>query len=176
MILSKSEYISHIGILLPDNSTQEISPRDLRVSLIDLIDSTHMFLENVDVNSLNFATPEVRTTKAGQLALQKLHLAGRSSIDNTAIGYYALGANYATSGNTAVGSFALGCNLTGNHNIGVGLNSTAGNVNGSGNIGIGNYTLYSNRYGDYNIAIGHGAGNFLGERTDHTLSIGVRCW
>jgi len=173
MILSKSEYITHIGVLLPDNSTQEISPRDLRVSLIDLIDSTHRFLEDTELNTLNFSTPDLRTTKAGELALQKLSLAGRSSADNTAVGYYALGANYASSGNTAVGSYALGCNLTGNHNIGVGLNSTAGNVNGSGNIGIGNYTLYSNRYGDFNIAIGHGAGHFLGDRADYTLSVGV---
>tara|TARA_Y100001972_G_scaffold119448_1_gene160767 strand:+ start:1210 stop:3663 length:2454 start_codon:yes stop_codon:yes gene_type:complete len=173
MILSKSEYITHIGVLLPDNSTQEISPRDLRVSLVDLVDSTHRFLEGTELNSLNFSTPDIRTTKAGSLALGKLSLAGRSSADNTALGYYALGASYATSGNTALGSYALGCNLTGNHNIGVGLNSTAGNVNGSGNIGVGNYTLYSNKYGDFNIAIGHGAGHFLGDRTDYTLSIGV---
>ena len=46
MILSKSEYISSINVLLKDNSTQEISPADVRNSLIDLVDSVHNFLDN----------------------------------------------------------------------------------------------------------------------------------
>ena len=44
-ILSKSEYIAKINGLLPDNSTQQISPEDLRESLVDLIDSVHLFLD-----------------------------------------------------------------------------------------------------------------------------------
>ena len=87
MILSKSEYISKIQGLLPDNATQQISPEDLRESLIDLIDSVHLFLDGHKISTSNFSSPDYRTTKGGDLALGKLHLANRLSIDNTAYGY-----------------------------------------------------------------------------------------
>ena len=173
MILSKSEYISKIQGLLPDNATQQISPEDLRESLIDLIDSVHLFLDGKKISTSNFSSPEYRTTKGGDLALGKLNLANRLSIDNTAYGYYSLGANYSSSGNTAVGSYALGCNLQGTHNVAVGFNALAGNVNGSGNIGLGNFSLLSNKHGDFNIAIGHGAGHFVDSNTDNKFYLGI---
>ena len=161
MILSKSAYLTKIDGLLPDNSTQQISPQDLRESLVDLVDSVHLFLDGQKINTSNFSSPDVRTTIGGDYALEKINLVNRVSVDNTAFGYYALGANYVSSGNTALGSYALGCNLQGTHNVGVGLNALGGNVNGSGNIGIGNFSLLSNKHGDYNIAIGHGAGHYV---------------
>jgi hypothetical protein len=167
MILSKSDYLSKITSLLPDNSTQQISPEDLRESLVDLVDSVHMFLVGQEINTSNFSSPDTRTTIGGDLALEKINLVNRVSVDNTAYGYYALGANFVSSGNTAVGSYALGCNLQGTHNTAIGLNALGGNVNGSGNIGIGNFSLLSNKHGDYNIAIGHGAGHFV--RSDDNL-------
>ena len=89
MILSKSEYIEKINSLLQDNSTQLISPLDLRISLRDLADSVHLFTDGNEIVSANFATPDTRSTIAGELALGKLKYAGRSSVDKSAIGYYA---------------------------------------------------------------------------------------
>ena len=45
MILTKSEYIAKINSLLEDNSTQLISPLDIRISLRDLVDSVHLFTD-----------------------------------------------------------------------------------------------------------------------------------
>tara|TARA_Y100001938_G_C8076666_1_gene426535 strand:+ start:555 stop:2216 length:1662 start_codon:yes stop_codon:yes gene_type:complete len=160
MILTKSDYLAKINGLLPDNSTQQISPEDLRESLTDLVDSVHLFLDGKEINTANFSSPDYRTTLGGDLALEKINLVNRLSIDNTAFGYYALGANYVSSGNTALGSYALGCNLDGTHNVAVGLNALGGNVKGSGNVGIGNFSLLTNKHGSYNIAIGHGAGHY----------------
>ena len=71
MILSKSEYLASIKELLPDNSTQQISPEDLRTSLTDLVDSVHKFLEGHAVTAANIASPDTRTTRVGSLALDK---------------------------------------------------------------------------------------------------------
>ena len=67
MILTKSEYLSSIQTLLPDNSTQLISPLDLRTSLINLVDSVTNFIDG-DINADNFSTPEILTTRAIQSA------------------------------------------------------------------------------------------------------------
>ena len=56
MILTKSDYISNINILLKDNSTQLISPLDVRTSLTDLVDSVHLFTDGVNILS---AIPEL---------------------------------------------------------------------------------------------------------------------
>ena len=172
MILSKSEYLSSINVLLQDNSTQQISPADVRVSLIDLVDSVHNFLDDKEINTSNFSTPDTRTTRGGDEALGKLNLTGRTSVDNSAFGYYALGANYTGSENTALGSHALGCNLLGTHNVAVGFNAVAGNVTGSGNVGVGNFSLQTTRKGSFNIAIGHGAGHYIGEDSSHNFYVG----
>ena len=171
-ILSKSEYLSSINSLLPDNSTQQISPADVRESLVNLIDSVHNFLDDRKINTQNFSSPDIRTTRGGDLALGKLGLVHRHSYDNTAYGYYALGGNYQSSGNTALGSSALGCNLQGDHNVAVGMNAIAGNVLGSGNIGVGNFSLQSTRNGSMNIAIGHGAGHYIGQNSSHKFYLG----
>ncbi|MDC0297285.1 hypothetical protein OAK92_01795 [Crocinitomicaceae bacterium] len=171
MILTKAEYIASIQALLPDNSTQEISPLDLRTSLINLSDSVHLFLADKNLSSLNFDTPDTRTTKGGDFALSSMFLAGRSSVDNSAFGYASLRQNYDGSGNTAVGAFSQSCNLYGYANTAVGFQSVAGNVTGSHNVGVGNYTLNNNRNGDYNIALGHAAGWYLGPDDSNFLCI-----
>tara|TARA_B100002019_G_scaffold264289_1_gene252990 strand:+ start:13121 stop:14722 length:1602 start_codon:yes stop_codon:yes gene_type:complete len=171
-ILTKAEYISYINTVLPDNSTQEISPLDVRNSLINLADSVGNLTEGLELKSSNFRTPDVRTTIAGETALSKIDLPGRSSVDNTAVGYFSLGGNYTGSGNTAVGTFAQSCNLYGNGNSSVGYLSQAANVTGSGNVSIGSYSLHNNKRGSLNIAIGHGASYFLGPEESYVLSIG----
>jgi len=171
MKFTKAEYITSINGLLPDNATQEISPLDVRTSLIDLVDSVPNFLAGNEINATNFATPNTRTTLAGNFALANMFLAGRTSVDNSAIGYASLRNNYNGSGNTAVGSYSLSCNLYGSSNTAVGHLSLAGNTIGSGNIGIGNYTLFNNKNGDFNIAIGHGAGWYLPTGSDYTFIV-----
>lgn len=171
MILTRAEYIASIQALLPDNSTQEISPLDLRTSLINLSDSVHLFLADKNITSKNFDTPDTRTTKGGDFALSSMFLAGRSSVDNSAYGYASLRQNYDGSGNTAIGAFSQSCNLYGIANTSVGFQSAGGNITGSHNVGIGNYTLNNNRDGDYNIAIGHGAGWYLGPAESNVLCI-----
>lgn len=173
MILTKSEYLQKINDLLQDNSTQLISPLDLRISFRDLVDSVHLFTEGAEINSANFATPDTRSTLAGELALSKLKYAGRSSVDNSAFGYYSLGANYDGSQNTSIGSHSLGCNLHGTYNTAVGFNTIAGNTVGSGNTAIGSMALQSLRTGSFNIAIGHGAGSHIPTGENYKFYLGV---
>ena len=59
-VLSKSEYLTKIQGLLPDNSTQQISPEDLRESLVDLIDSVHLFLDGKKITCLLYTSPSPR--------------------------------------------------------------------------------------------------------------------
>ena len=182
MIFTKAEYIVSINGLLPDNATQEISPLDLRTSLINLIDSVPEFMIGTKLNTTNFATPDVRTTKAGEFALSNMFLAGRTSVDNAAFGYASLRNNYSGSGNTAIGSYSLACNLYGSSNSALGLLSLGGNTIGSGNVGLGSFTLHNNKQGDFNIAIGHGAGWHIGPNSDYNfvvsaspISVGSTC-
>lgn len=164
MILTREQYIEFINQLLPDNSTRQISPADLRESLINLVDSVRNFV--VDFDAIN-----VRTTKGGELAISKSDLPGRYNEDNSAFGYYSMGGNYNGIKNTSVGSYALGCNLYGSHNVAVGYNALAGTVDGSGNVAIGNNSLRTNRNGDFNIAIGNGAGYYIGPNENYKLYI-----
>ena len=171
MILSKAEYISSINSLLPDNGTQEISPLDLRTSLINLIDSVPNFINGTRISTANFNTPDTRTTLAGDQSLRNMFLAGRTSVDNSAFGYASLRNNYTGSGNTAVGSYSLSCNFYGDSNTAIGLSSLAGNTTGSGNVGLGSYTLHNNKKGHFNVAIGHGAGWYIGQEVDYTFVV-----
>lgn len=172
MILTRAEYLASISSLLPDNATQEISPLDVRTSLINLVDSVHNFMDGKVLNTKNFASPDIRTTKAGDLALSQMFLAGRSSVDNSALGYASLRNNYNGSQNTAVGSYALSCNLYGSGNTAVGYQALVGNVTGSGNVGVGNHTMHHARYGNYNIAVGHGAGWYYGPNQNYRFVLG----
>ena len=173
MILTKSEYLSKINILLKDNSTQQISPLDVRTSLSDLVDSVHLFMDGSEIVSSNFATPDTRTTRAGELALGKLQYAGRSSEDNSAFGYYALGANYNGDCNTALGSHSMGCNMYGAYNTAVGYTSVSNNTIGSGNLGVGAFAAQNNRTGHFNIGIGHGAGAYMASGDSYKFYLGV---
>jgi len=160
MILSKTEYIQKMKGLLPDNSRQEISPEDLRTTLIDLTDSVVNFLDGQIITADNFASAETRSTKAGLLTLDKLDQPYRTTVDNSAFGYSALFGNYTGYENTALGSHSLSCNLMGRGNTAAGFQSLAGNTVGTGNIGVGSFSLNNNKAGNLNIAIGHGAGYY----------------
>ena len=160
MILSKQDYIASINTLLPDNSTQQISPLDIRTSLINLVDSVANLIDG-DICADNFCTPEYRNTRGGVLSLSQLELAGRSAYDSSAYGYASLKNSYNGLENTAIGAYSLSCSLYGNNNTALGFSALTGKVNGSGNVGLGSYTLANNRQGSFNIAIGHGAGQYM---------------
>ena len=172
MILTRAEYLASISALLPDNATQEISPLDLRTSLLNLADSVHNLMDGKVLNTKNFASPDIRTTKAGDLALSQMSFAGRSSVDNSALGYASLRNNYNGSQNTAIGSYALSCSLYGSGNTAVGYQALVGQVTGTGNVGVGNHTMHHTRHGNYNIAIGHGAGWYYGPNQNYRFVLG----
>ena len=83
MIKSKSELVNTINSELADNSIGDISPRDIRHNLIDIIDSVHNLLTDKEVNTLNFGTPDHTSVRFGEDSLAKLDLAGYSTSGNT---------------------------------------------------------------------------------------------
>ena len=85
-IRTKSDYLEYIANILPDNTSRQISPADLRSAFTDLTDSVGVILGDTTLSSKNFASEDTRTTIAGDLALSQISLAGRSSIDNSAFG------------------------------------------------------------------------------------------
>ena len=172
MIVDKLTIVNTIKTEIPDNSTGQISPRDVRHNLLDIIDSVHLFTADHNLLAKNFSTPATRTTRAGDLAIGKLHLQAYSSVDNSAYGYSALAENYDGQRNTAIGSQALSCSLYGQDNTAVGYQAIAGNVFGSGNVALGNLALYSNKLGNFNIAIGHGAGYYVGTNQSYRFYVG----
>ena len=96
MKLDKQTLAQNIGTDLQDNSTGQISPRDVRTNLLNIIDSIwgETFTSGVNVNFANIGTHATRTTKIGELALSKLGHPSYTSVDNTAVGYSALAQNY----------------------------------------------------------------------------------
>ena len=74
-VLSKSAFINQINSLLADNSTRQISPLDLRTSFIDLVDSLGNLVNDAELNSANFSTPDTRTTVGGEQALSEIEKA-----------------------------------------------------------------------------------------------------
>jgi len=172
-IQDKSTLVSNINRDLADNATQDISPRDVRQNLLDVIDSVHNLTDGQDLTGKNFSTPAVRTTRGGQESLSKLHLDGYISIDNTAYGYSSLSNNYIGSGNTAIGAYSNSCNLYGSNNASLGYASLGINVYGDKNVALGSYSLHGTRHGDFNVAIGHGAGYYIGSGDHYKFYLGA---
>jgi hypothetical protein len=171
MILSKLKLVENIVNEISDNSTGQISPMDIRHNLLDIIDSVHLLTIGHNLKGANFDTPATRTTRAGELSLEKLGLEGYFSVDNSAFGYAALRSNYQGVRNTAAGSHALGCNVFGEDNAALGHSALGGNTVGFANVGIGNYSLSNNKEGNFNIAIGHAAGYYVDKNTSNKLFI-----
>jgi len=169
MTLSRYDYYNLLQSYLPDNSSQQISPQDIRTVLTDLVDSIPNFLIDRELSTLNLGSPDIRSTRVGDFALDN----NTYNEDNSAFGYYALSANYSGVRNTSIGSYSLGCSLYGNDNVAVGFSTSAGNLNGSGNVAIGNYALRNNKYGDFNIAIGHGAGALIDQNANYKFFLGA---
>lgn len=171
MILSKGLLVENIFTEISDNSTGEISPHDIRHNLIDIIDSIHLLSANENISSKNLDTFGDGNTRLGIDTLRKAYISGYNSIDNTAIGSFALKSNAQGERNTALGSSALTCNINGSDNVGLGYHALAGTTVGISNIGLGNYTLNFNRNGNFNIAIGHGAGYYVSDEDDYRFFV-----
>ena len=169
---SENDFILSLNNFLPDNSSEEVSPKDVRDVFTNAVDSTHRFLELHSIKALNIESAHLRQTKVGELALDNLDLAYESGVDNTAIGYSSIRGNVYGKQNTALGSYSLSCNLDGNYNTAIGFSSVVGNVEGHGNVGLGLKTLYGLRNGDFNIAIGHGAGYYVGKSDSYQFYLG----
>lgn len=163
MILSKEKLVENIFLEISDNSTGEISPHDIRHNLIDIIDSIHLLSANENISSKNLDTFDQGNTRLGVETLRKAYISGYNSVDNTAIGSFALKSNAQGQRNTALGSNSLTCNINGSDNIGLGFHALAATTIGTSNIGLGNYSLNFSRKGNFNIAIGHGAGYYVSE-------------
>ena len=170
---SENGYISSLDNYLPDNTSQQISPKDIRDSLINLVDSSHRFLELHNAKALNIESADLRQTRVGELSLSKTNLAYENGEDNSAFGYAALHGNVFGDANTGLGSYALSCNLDGDYNVAVGFSSLIGNLDGKGNVGVGTKTLYHNRRGNYNVAIGHGAGYYTSQNDNYKFYLGA---
>lgn len=170
---SENGFLESLDQFLPDNSTQQISPKDVRDTFTNLVDSAQNFLIPHEIIALNIGSYDYRQTKLGLESLDQTSLSYESGVDNTAIGYYALHNNVYGQRNTGVGSYALSCNLDGDDNVSLGFRSLMGNVEGVGNVAIGNNSLYQTRRGSYNIALGHGAGYYIGENDNYQFYIGA---
>ena len=171
MILSKLNLVENIVNEISDNSSGQISPYDIRHNLLDIIDSVHLLTIGQPLSASNFGTPSTRTTRAGELTIDKLGLEGYFSVDNSAFGYAALRSNYQGVRNTAAGSHALSCNIFGEDNVAIGHAALGGNTVGFANVGLGNYSLTNNKEGNFNIAIGHAAGYYADKNTNNKLFI-----
>jgi len=169
---SENDFILSLDNYLPDNSTQQISPKDIRDSLVNLVDSSHRFLEIHSIKAVNIESDDLRQTRVGELSLGKLYLPYESGEDNSAFGYASLHGNVFGHGNTSAGSYSLSCNLDGDFNVAVGFSSLIGNVDGEGNVAVGTKSLYHGRKGSYNIAIGHGAGYYTNNNDSYQFYLG----
>ena len=171
-IRSRDEFQNLLNSLLPDNTTREISPEDMRSVFTDLADSIGSFLAKQEIVSLNFASKDTRTTIAGEDALKQIELTGRSSKDNSALGYGALQFSYNGERNTALGSESLKFLSLGNDNVAIGRETLCATTAGSGNVAVGNFGLRKNKRGNFNIAIGHGAGHYVDDNSSFKLYLG----
>jgi hypothetical protein len=171
MITPKNQLIANINSQIVDNKEGKITPFNVRQNLIDIIDSVSLLLEGKSINTTNFATPAVRSTKVGEQTFEKINLDNAFSVDNVAVGYSALKSTFQSNQNTAIGSQSLNCNIYGSSNSAFGFNALGGNTTGIGNVGLGNNTLINNKIGNFNIAIGHSAGYYSTRNTSYKLFI-----
>lgn len=171
-IRSRDEFQELINSKLPNNSSKQITPEDLRLVFSDLADSVGNLQAETNIVSLNFATPDTRSTLAGETALEQLSLANRSTEDSSAFGYGSLRFIYTGVRNTAVGSKSLSFLSLGNDNTAVGVDTLCAVTAGSGNLGLGNYALQKNKRGNFNIAVGYGAGHYIDDNSNFKFYLG----
>jgi len=171
MKITKDTLVSIINTDIPDNSTAEISPLDIRKNLLNIIDSVSNLTERDDLKSNNLETNLSRSTRLGISTHERRLTDVFSSQDDVSIGYASSKSQVEGARNVAVGAYALTCNMYGEDNVAVGYHSLGNTIGGYANVGLGAFTLESVRDGNFNIAIGHGAGYYIGGNDSYKLYI-----
>jgi len=172
MLLDKYQLVQNIINELSDNASESITPYHVRHNLLDIIDSLPSLFKDINTDSQNAKTRDVRTSIFGEQAIERIGFPNYTSEDNSAFGYSALRLNFRGARNTALGSQALRTNIYGSDNVAVGHDALAANVSGSGNVSIGNFGLTSNKQGSFNISIGHGAGYYISGGDSYQFYLG----
>ena len=101
------------------------------------------------------------------------HTVGRGAgfrVENTVLGFEALGRNTTATRNTAMGWYALSGSTNNGSNTAVGAVTQRFNTGGSSNSSLGEASLFSLTVGSFNTAMGQSA---LGSITDGTNNVGV---
>jgi len=171
MKTTRDNLISIINTDIPDNSTAEISPLDIRKNLLNIIDSVSNLTEKDDLRSNNLETTLSRSTRIGVSTHERRNTGIFSTTDDVAVGYAALKSQVEAARNVAVGAYALTCNMYGEDNVAVGYHSLGNTIGGYANVGLGAFTLENVKDGNFNIAIGHGAGYYIGRDDTYKLYI-----
>lgn len=109
------------------------------------------------VPSSNDTTDSNGNTGMGTKALGGPTPTKLTGLDNTAVGYEALGSNTRGDSNTALGWGALSANTTGNGNTASGGEALGANTSGSENTASGDGALAANTTGNDNTGSGSGA-------------------
>ena len=123
-----------------------------------LISNTHQFTGSVSMTG--------SLTVAG-------HTVGRGGgylVENTVLGFEALGRNTSATRNTAIGWYAISSSTTNGSNTAVGAVSQRFNTGGTGNSSLGEGSLFGVTTGNYNTAVGF---NSLSGLTNGTYNIGI---
>jgi hypothetical protein len=123
-----------------------------------LISNTHQFTGSVSMTG--------SLTVAG-------HTVGRGGgylVENTVLGFEALGRNTSATRNTAIGWYAISSSTTNGSNTAVGAVSQRFNTGGTGNSSLGEGSLFFVTTGNYNTAVGF---NSLSGLTNGTYNIGM---
>jgi hypothetical protein len=123
-----------------------------------LISNTHQFTGSVSMTG--------SLTVAG-------HTVGRGEgylVENTVIGFEALGRNTSATRNTAVGWYALSSSTNNGSNTAIGAVSQRFSTGGSGNTSVGEASLFGVTTGDFNSALGQSS---LGGLTDGANNVAI---
>jgi len=138
-----------------------------------IIPNTLTSTNDITVNSLTIG--KGGGDVAGNTALGTSALAtnsgitGSAGVNNTAVGFFALGSNTTGGSNTAVGYNALGSN-TSEQNTAVGTLALINNITGSNNTAVGTYASFSNVTGSDNTALGYSALN--ANKSNYNTAVG----
>lgn len=151
MTKTKSEIIDFINEYIVSNTERRVTPEDIRIALLDIINSIHILAEDNNIEAGNIGSPPYKNTRVGEGAL-----------NSVSKGDF----------NTAVGYESSSCLVFGDENVSLGAYSLENNMSGNQNVAIGVGALNFLKSGDNNVAIGNFAGYYIGSGDSNQLFIG----
>ncbi len=121
---------------------------------------------SIDLGSATKMWRNIYSTGDALINTVSIGRGGGSQVNNTTVGFAALGLNTSGNFNTAVGMESLNANTIGSYNTANGLRSLYSNTSGEANTAVGEESLFSNSVGNVNTAIGAGtlASNSTGSK------------